>query len=427
MAASLTDDEICNLAGVFGASGVVGVSRALGASGAVGMSGAVGTPGAVGVSGVFGALGVVATSGVAGVAGMFGASGAVGALEGAGAFSASGALASWSSCDRDLGSNRSGWWIPQPKGSGTGFGAGAEVPGSSNGRFAPAAGLRARNMDPFLKSFHSIRGWVDLAKSTIEHLTGKQEIMDSTTKRLAPLFLSSQLRMHLVIGWWLFGSSTSHKQPKWPTNPDRLPAHLEGQKQVSTSPKKTRTPHTTVKTSSGTTTTTTTTTTSTSTSEVLRVVWIDSPTPSPPSSSKMASPPEASPTRASPTKSVALRVSLRILHPSELQRPTPGQHVQGFYTVTAGHLVGIFFTWAIVQGLISGIPSNRQSRFPSFDAALQAYTEAYNNCGLKIITGGQFEYYEEEDVGGLWLEKLVWIDMSIMTPLFGPILLGQES
>jgi hypothetical protein len=80
-------------------------------------------------------------------------------------------------------------------------------------------------------------------------------------------------------------------------------------------------------------------------------------------------------------------------HPDEIVRPARGQHIQGFYVVFRGRQCGIFYTWyvnSMYSSLLlivcrdeddvrtTGLINNCQQKFPNWQAAITAYTNAYN-------------------------------------------------
>ncbi|KAG1831133.1 hypothetical protein EV424DRAFT_1374000 [Suillus variegatus] len=65
---------------------------------------------------------------------------------------------------------------------------------------------------------------------------------------------------------------------------------------------------------------------------------------------------------------------------------------EGFWVVTVGQEVGIFYVWADVTVRTNYISGNIQKSYPSFQKALEAYTTMYNEGRVRAvpIPGGPF-------------------------------------
>ncbi|KAI6148046.1 hypothetical protein BKA82DRAFT_76104, partial [Pisolithus tinctorius] len=69
-------------------------------------------------------------------------------------------------------------------------------------------------------------------------------------------------------------------------------------------------------------------------------------------------------------------------HPLTFLPPDTTDGIDGYYVITVGQEVGIFFQWS---AHVTGVPDNSHKRFKTFAAALQAYTTNYNE-GLVYAT-----------------------------------------
>ncbi|RDB28245.1 hypothetical protein Hypma_001553 [Hypsizygus marmoreus] len=80
-------------------------------------------------------------------------------------------------------------------------------------------------------------------------------------------------------------------------------------------------------------------------------------------------------------------------HPDELLPPGSDTVVQGYYAITVGQEVGVFYTWPEVQARTTGVSSNTQARYDSFDEALQVYSDAYEqgNVLVRHLPNGPFD------------------------------------
>lgn len=81
--------------------------------------------------------------------------------------------------------------------------------------------------------------------------------------------------------------------------------------------------------------------------------------------------------------------------PEDLVVPQLGTTILGYYVVTIGEQTGIFYRWYVfislpcdivlffvrntVKSLTSGVPGNAQQRYDSWEEAIAAYTDDYNN------------------------------------------------
>ncbi|KAG1752814.1 hypothetical protein EDB19DRAFT_1627488 [Suillus lakei] len=78
--------------------------------------------------------------------------------------------------------------------------------------------------------------------------------------------------------------------------------------------------------------------------------------------------------------------------PIEIQAPCAGIDPEGFWVITVGQEVGIFYVWADVAVRTNYISTNIQKSYPSFQKALEAYTTMYNEGRVRAvpIPGGPF-------------------------------------
>ncbi|KAI6018114.1 hypothetical protein BKA83DRAFT_89073, partial [Pisolithus microcarpus] len=67
-----------------------------------------------------------------------------------------------------------------------------------------------------------------------------------------------------------------------------------------------------------------------------------------------------------------------IPHPSRISLPKSNTAVQGYYVITVGQEVGIFYNWADVAAHMNNISGNTHKQCKSFSEALKVYTRMYN-------------------------------------------------
>ncbi|KAG0708392.1 hypothetical protein DFH29DRAFT_870929 [Suillus ampliporus] len=84
-------------------------------------------------------------------------------------------------------------------------------------------------------------------------------------------------------------------------------------------------------------------------------------------------------------------VASRTPHPDELYLPA-GTQVQGYYVVTVGQEVGIFFRWLDAKARVDGISGASHTRYDHWADALELYTSHYNTGLLRAVptVGGPF-------------------------------------
>ncbi|KAG0698992.1 hypothetical protein DFH29DRAFT_763212, partial [Suillus ampliporus] len=67
--------------------------------------------------------------------------------------------------------------------------------------------------------------------------------------------------------------------------------------------------------------------------------------------------------------------------PDELHPPSAGTSAQGYYVVTVGQEVGIFFHWLDCQAWVSGITNAAHTCYDHWAEALAMYTR-HHRAGL---------------------------------------------
>ncbi|KAH7914664.1 hypothetical protein BJ138DRAFT_1123304 [Hygrophoropsis aurantiaca] len=79
-----------------------------------------------------------------------------------------------------------------------------------------------------------------------------------------------------------------------------------------------------------------------------------------------------------------------IPHPDDITPPTTVP--RGYYVIIVGQEVGIFYRWAHVAERTLNISGSVQSKYPHFEMAKTAYTEAYNSGSVRAVPiyGGPF-------------------------------------
>ena len=103
-----------------------------------------------------------------------------------------------------------------------------------------------------------------------------------------------------------------------------------------------------------------------------------------------------------------------IPHPSCILPPKRGSTVQGYYVITVGQEVGIFYTWHVslavryhfiyslyrpeVAARTNNISGNAHKRYTSFSQALYAYEKMYNKGCVRAVPvpGGPFWPFGEQ-------------------------------
>ncbi|KAH7905208.1 hypothetical protein BJ138DRAFT_1118670 [Hygrophoropsis aurantiaca] len=103
------------------------------------------------------------------------------------------------------------------------------------------------------------------------------------------------------------------------------------------------------------------------------------PSPSVTTSSLLSSPPQSP---------VAHRLNEYVAHiprPSEIQPPADGLEPTGFWLITVGQEVGIFYDWAEVQLRTSKVSGATQYKCSSFQDAMTRYTSYYDRGLLRAV------------------------------------------
>ncbi|KAG2353337.1 hypothetical protein BDR07DRAFT_1309837, partial [Suillus spraguei] len=78
--------------------------------------------------------------------------------------------------------------------------------------------------------------------------------------------------------------------------------------------------------------------------------------------------------------------------PGDIIPPHAGLEAEGFWVITVGQEVGIFYHWADVAERTHFVSGNIQKWYPSFQKALEVYTVQYNEGRVRAvpIPGGPF-------------------------------------
>ncbi|KAI6010077.1 hypothetical protein PISMIDRAFT_116317 [Pisolithus microcarpus 441] len=79
-------------------------------------------------------------------------------------------------------------------------------------------------------------------------------------------------------------------------------------------------------------------------------------------------------------------------NPSEIKPPSSDEPAEGFYIVTVGQEVGIFFSWLDASEHVTNVPGAQHKHYHTFKDALRAYTSKYNEGAVRVtpLTGGCF-------------------------------------
>ncbi|KAG1893160.1 uncharacterized protein F5891DRAFT_912917, partial [Suillus fuscotomentosus] len=78
--------------------------------------------------------------------------------------------------------------------------------------------------------------------------------------------------------------------------------------------------------------------------------------------------------------------------PSEILPPHGGLTPEGFWVITVGQEVGIFYHWVDVAERTNFVSGNVQKRYPSFQKAHEVYTVKHNEGRVRAVPfpGGPF-------------------------------------
>ncbi|KAI6125001.1 hypothetical protein EDD16DRAFT_1474488, partial [Pisolithus croceorrhizus] len=87
-------------------------------------------------------------------------------------------------------------------------------------------------------------------------------------------------------------------------------------------------------------------------------------------------------------------------HPTHILLPKSNVAVQGYYVITVGQEVGIFYTWLDVAARTNGISGNTHKQCKSFSEAIKVYTRMYNKgCVRAVPVPGGLFWPEAEQSG----------------------------
>ncbi|KAG2108080.1 hypothetical protein DEU56DRAFT_917162 [Suillus clintonianus] len=116
--------------------------------------------------------------------------------------------------------------------------------------------------------------------------------------------------------------------------------------------------------------------------------------PIPPSTSarSTATPSHPHPQASSMVVQTPRQVTASIPIPSAIRPPRADQTPEGFWVITVGQEVGVFYRWADVAERTNFISGNIQKRYTSFQRALAAYTASYDEGRVRAVplAGGPF-------------------------------------
>ncbi|KAG1884373.1 hypothetical protein F4604DRAFT_1574784 [Suillus subluteus] len=78
--------------------------------------------------------------------------------------------------------------------------------------------------------------------------------------------------------------------------------------------------------------------------------------------------------------------------PNEITPPCDGLKPEGFWVITVGQEVGVFYHWADVAERTNYVSGNVQKSYHSFQEAREVYTAKYNEGRVRAvpIPGGPF-------------------------------------
>ncbi|KAI6018979.1 hypothetical protein BKA83DRAFT_39997, partial [Pisolithus microcarpus] len=79
-------------------------------------------------------------------------------------------------------------------------------------------------------------------------------------------------------------------------------------------------------------------------------------------------------------------------NPSEIKPPSSDELAEGFYIVTVGQEVGIFFSWLNASEHVTNVPGAQHKCYCTFKDVLWAYTSKYNEGAVQVtlLAGSRF-------------------------------------
>ncbi|KAG1752354.1 uncharacterized protein EDB91DRAFT_1044813 [Suillus paluster] len=86
------------------------------------------------------------------------------------------------------------------------------------------------------------------------------------------------------------------------------------------------------------------------------------------------------------------QVTAAVPMPCDIHPPRANQTPEGFWVITVGQEVGVFYRWADVAERTNFVSGNVQKRYTSFQQALAAYTAGCDEGRVRAVplAGGPF-------------------------------------
>ncbi|KAI6105164.1 hypothetical protein EDD16DRAFT_1710719 [Pisolithus croceorrhizus] len=85
-------------------------------------------------------------------------------------------------------------------------------------------------------------------------------------------------------------------------------------------------------------------------------------------------------------------------NPSEIKPPTGGEVAEGFYIITVGQEVGIFFSWLDPSECVTNILGAQHKCYHTFKDVLQAYTHKYNEGAVWVMLGAGSCFWPSQSI-----------------------------
>ncbi|KAH7917999.1 hypothetical protein BV22DRAFT_979709, partial [Leucogyrophana mollusca] len=99
-------------------------------------------------------------------------------------------------------------------------------------------------------------------------------------------------------------------------------------------------------------------------------------------------PPTNSPTAPSPSPPASPHLgdyASTAPHPNSIQPPATGVRPTGYWVITVGQEVGVFYHWNDVAQRTNNVSGAIQQKYPSFQEALQNYAISYHRDEVRAV------------------------------------------
>ncbi|KAH7918251.1 hypothetical protein BV22DRAFT_1024895, partial [Leucogyrophana mollusca] len=99
-------------------------------------------------------------------------------------------------------------------------------------------------------------------------------------------------------------------------------------------------------------------------------------------------------------------------HPDSIKLPTMGERPSGFWVITVGQEVGIFYDWNDVGRRTNHVSGAIQKKYPTFQEALQHYRRSYELQELSAVPVPN---------GPFWPKNCAWVPVATSPePMLSP-------